>query len=656
MDKRHTRICRYKTTVRLRTDTEEELSNTFHFALILVLMLSSSISTAIDQIGQQVAPLLGASSPDRIEGRYIVVFRDDAPADAFKRATAVGGVAVFHEYTACVNGFAAELSDKALQTLRENPDVAYVEADRECSTAGDQSSAPWGLDRIDQRDRPLDSNYHWDYSGTGVRAYILDTGIRINHPEFGGRAIYGENPFNYVPPIPDEPLPPDDDSGNSHGTLVAGIVGGSTYGVAKDVELVAVKVCNSDNTCPVSVVNMGIEWVTKNHQLNPDTPSVANMSLGVRETENEGDDHSPTIRACVQKSIDAGVVYVVAAMNDDEDACDWIPADVTDAITVGATNDSDKRALHPDQGWGSGQGSNYGACVDLFAPGTLIESAVKGDPPTSGYGSGTSMAAPLAAGVAAQILEANNQATPAEVADMMIAAATSDRLSDIGHQSPNLLLFSNRDAQYVNQVVPSAMYVNSEAQVWVKMRNNGTTVWKRSQGFRLGSQPAGDDTWGLTSVDLPRESVLPGGAARLDFNIVAPGTPGDYIFQWQMLQGQTGWFGDKTPDGIEITVLPPACAGTEHKWQSDFDGQAPYLSMDQPNPPVCLDDSRCLHSSGVPASLGTVSGYSWLCSAAFLEGRQQGVWYQCETSRIGKVIEGSKCSALGGFHRWVPVR
>jgi subtilisin family serine protease len=361
------------------------------------------------------APLLGADSPYAIPGEYIVVLKPGAGGgnviSAIENAPEASGDVHFI-YTDVLNGFSASLNEPTLEAVRNNPDVLYVEVDQAVYADATQTSATWGLDRVDQRALPLNNTYNYNFTGAGVTAYIIDTGILFSHTEFGGRAISG---WDFVSNDSDA------SDCNGHGTHVAGTVGGATYGVAKGVSLVAVRVLNCSGSGTTSGVIAGINWVTSNHGLG--VKAVANMSLGGGV--------STSLDTAVKNSIVDGVVYSVSAGNSNRDACSYSPARVPTAITVGATTSTDARASY----------SNYGKCLDLFAPGSSITSAWYTSNTATNTISGTSMASPHVTGVAALYLQGHS-GTPQQVRDAIVAAATAGVVKSAGKNSPNLLLFS----------------------------------------------------------------------------------------------------------------------------------------------------------------------------------------------------------------------
>jgi subtilisin family serine protease len=360
---------------------------------------------------------------DAVPDRYIVVFKPSVrQAQGASRAAqdllATHGGQLKHVYQHALDGFSAQMTRAQAEAIALDPRVDYVEEDGQMTMSAVQTGATWGLDRIDQRDLPLSTTYRYDFTGAGVHAYILDTGIRSTHVEFGGRIGNG---ICTVDPAFCEPSgsPSDTTDCNGHGTHVSGTVGSATYGVAKSVTLHPVRVLDCDGFAFTSEVVAGIDWVTANHV----SPAVANMSLGGNASDS--------LDAAVNGSIASGVTYAVAAGNSSADACAMSPARVPAALTAGASTSSDARAWF----------SNFGTCVDLFAPGQSITSTWNTSDTATAVLDGTSMASPHVTGAAALFLQQNPGATPAMVAQVLTGAASMDRLSDVAG-SPNRLLYS----------------------------------------------------------------------------------------------------------------------------------------------------------------------------------------------------------------------
>ena len=379
------------------------------------------------------------ATPLRVPTARYIVTLDGAVGDVAATATHLvanlTGARVVRTYQYALKGFVVELPTvgiAARPVLRALPGVAAVERDATVTLAGTESSAPWGIDRVDQRDLPLNGTYNYNATGAGVTAYIIDTGVSAANTDFGGRVSPGTNTVDGDASTTDC---------NGHGTHVAGIVGGTTYGVAKGVNIVAVRVFGCSDSTATSAIIAGVDWVTGNHAAG--APAVANLSLGGAASD--------AMDASVRNMIADGVSTAVAAGNDTTAACSESPSRVNEALVVGATDANDKIASF----------SNFGPCVDLFAPGVNITSDGPASPTATQVFSGTSQATPHVTGDAALYLEQHPGSSPSAVQSGILANATSGHVTGIKTScnaldnllgscmagTPNLLLFTGNTPQ-----------------------------------------------------------------------------------------------------------------------------------------------------------------------------------------------------------------
>ncbi|MDX3661780.1 S8 family peptidase [Streptomyces sp. ID05-26A] len=379
----------------------------------------STVVTAVSMLAAPAQAAVGeirsANAAEKIPNSYVVKLKDTPVSVSATEATANAvaarhGGGVDRVFGSALRGFTVKLSERQARRLAADPAVEYVEQNQVFRTDTTQTSPPWGLDRIDQASLPLSNSYNYTSTGNGVNVYVIDTGVRISHSTFGGRA---KNGYDFV----------DNDAvaqdGNGHGTHVAGTIAGSTYGVAKAAAVYGVRVLDDAGSGTTAGVVAGIDWVTANAV----KPAVANMSLGGGA--------STAIDAAVNSSIASGVTYAVAAGNSNANASSYSPARVAAAITVGATTSTDARASY----------SNYGSVLDIFAPGSSITSSWSTSDTATNTISGTSMATPHVAGVVARYLQNNRSATPAQVSSALISAATTGKVTSAGTGSPNRLLY-----------------------------------------------------------------------------------------------------------------------------------------------------------------------------------------------------------------------
>jgi subtilisin family serine protease len=484
--------------------------------------------------------ILPADGPTAVADSYIVVLKAGAATDLDTAANSLArpqGGSVVRTWNT-IRGFEVAMSRSQAMKLVGNPAVAYVEQNQRVSLDAVQTPTPsWGLDRIDQRSLPLDNSYTYHATASNVTAYAIDTGIRISHSDFGGRATWGTNTIDG-----------NNTDCNGHGTHTAGTIGGSTFGVAKAIHLVAVKVLDCGGAGTTASVISGVNWVTNNHPAGQ--PAVANMSLG------GGFDQA--INDAVTASINSGVVYGVAAGNADADACGVSPASTSTAITVGATDNTDTRPSFSD----------WGPCVHLFAPGVNITSDWATSDTATALDSGTSMATPHVVGVAALILSLNPTFTPAQVKSQLLAIATSGVVSDPGPGSPNRALFDDPAAG----AAPRTSY----APVLASQNNRTVAVVTGTDGrvmynwWDLGGAMNGwsEVPGGLHTNAAPAAAVVANGtyvfvlAKGLDGNVyLNQGTPGGRWVGWQSANIATNVAPTESSDGNRTFAAVTATDG-----------------------------------------------------------------------------------------------
>jgi subtilisin-like proprotein convertase family protein/subtilisin family serine protease len=476
--------------------------------------------------------ILQAGGATAVADSYVVVLNDAAATSAVDTtarslATRHGGT-VGHVYRNALRGFEVSMSAAAASRLAAHPSVRYVEQNHRVTTMDTQAPTPsWGLDRIDQRALPLNNSYTYPTTAPSVRAYIIDTGIRFTHQDFGGRAVSGFDAIDGGTA----------DDCHGHGTHVAGTVGGSSFGVAKGVTLVGVRVLNCGGSGTNAQVIAGIDWVTGDH--DPGEPAVANMSLG-------GSFHQATNDA-VTRSIADGVSYALAAGNENgSNACNVSPASTPNAITVGSTTQTDARSSF----------SNVGTCLDVFAPGSSITSSWNTSDTATNTISGTSMASPHVAGVAALVLAQNASFNPQQVRDKLVADASPGVVTNPGTGSPNLLAFVAQGGppgdDFSVSVSPAAGTTDPGGTVSATVSTATTSGSPQNVTFSASGLPSG-----ATATFNP-PSVASGGSSTLSIATSASTPAGTY----QVTILGTGASAARTATFTLTVNGPPGCSGT----------------------------------------------------------------------------------------------
>jgi Tol biopolymer transport system component len=467
-----------------------------------------------------------------IPNSYIVVFDESVPAarvSAFARqlANAHGGKVGF-TYQSALRGFSVEMTEAQAEKLSRNPQIAYVEEDAYVEGASTQTNPTWALDRLDQRSLPLDTKYNYANAGTGVNAYIIDGGIRYTHQEFGGRAA-----FAYDWAVGGTGV-----DCNGHGTHVAALIGGNTYGVAKGAKLWSVRVLDCANGGTIARIIAGVDWVTANHV----KPAVANLSF-ITIVGNS------TLDLAVKNMITAGVTTVVAAGNNTGDASLRSPACVPEAITVAATDPNDNQAPF----------SNFGPVVDIYAPGVDIVSAHSTSDTAISQKSGTSSAAPFVAGMAARYLSGNPQASPDSVSKALVRNATPGKIPNISAGSPNLLLY-RPDGKI-------AFMSGRDGQVEIYTINQDGT-----EETRLTVHDYSDDMWPEYSPDGTQIAFTSGRGDDLYYQVYVMNADGTNVRR--ITSNQTGHNAESawSPDGKQIAFRSNRDAGDWEIYVINVDG------------------------------------------------------------------------------------
>ncbi|MHA7276142.1 S8 family serine peptidase [Arthrobacter sp. Hz1] len=436
--------------------------------------------------------------------QYVVRYAPGTDIAAAARALRGKGIGVDRQFSKAVRAAVVTMTPPEADALANSPQVEAVERDTVMSISATQQPAPWGLDRTDQRALPLSGSYTPATTGAGVSAYVVDSGILRTHSDFGGRVIQGWSAVSDGRGTSDC---------NGHGTHVAGTIAGSTYGVAKAATLVPVRVFGCTGSGYTSDVIAGLDWIVGHHTAG--TPAVVNLSLGGSA--------SSTVDAALQGVINDGVTAVVAAGNSATDACTASPARLPAALTVAASDSSDRQASF----------SNFGTCVDLYAPGVSIMSASHVSTTSTATMSGTSMAAPHAAGAAALLLAKQPSLTPAQVTAMLNSAATTSIVSSASAGTPNRLLYAAPSTASGGTVakapvaptnVVATAGSRSASLFWTKGSDGGSALTGQTITAYSGTQRIGSVTIAASATTVTITGLTAGRA--YNFTVTATNTIG----------------------------------------------------------------------------------------------------------------------------------
>jgi len=561
------------------------------------------------QYSNAPAPLFNKTPGAKyISGEYIVVFKDevrDAIGSTFDVEQRFGFRAQYR-YSHAIKGFAGRLAPATLDALRHDPRVAYIEQNQMAHIVATQTSPTWGLNRIDQRSLPLDNSYTYNQTGAGVDVYCIDTGIRFTHVDFGGRAVKGYDAVTPGGTAAD---------GHGHGTHTAGTIGGTTYGVAKAVRLIAVRVLDNAGYGSYAQVIDGVDWVTADHTTNP---AVANMSLGGPQ--------SSALDTAVRNSIADGVTYCVSAGNSATDASTQSPSDVTEALTVGATGVADGFAYF----------SNYGSVVDLEAPGVNVTSDYNTSDNATATLSGTSMSSPHVAGACALYLEAHPAATPADVQAAIVGNATAGAVSSLPGGTANRLLYAIVDT--TPTVVPATPVLSSPADGVTGVPVPAALTWNSSPGARSYRVQVS------TSIDFT--STVYDNAGVIGSSTSVPGLAAGTLYYWRVTAtnsaGSSDWStvwsfttASGSPPAAPMLLSPINGANNVSRtaallWYPSG-GAASYRVQVATSPAfttIVFDQAGISFSSTIVTGLASHSTYYWRVNAgnAFGTSGWSGTW------------------------------